>query len=68
VIVAADGVQNVSVASTRSLVVALYKTDDVSIGRSDAKPDREALFMLPELEEFVKRASLTKEKAQGAVP
>ena len=68
VIVAAEGAQNVSVASTRSLVVALFKTDDVSIGRSDAKPDREASFTLPELEEYVKRASLTKEKARGAVP
>lgn len=68
VIVAAEGAQNVSVASTRSLVVALYKTDDVSTGKSDAKPDREASFTLSELEEYVKRASLAKEKAQGAVP
>ena len=65
--VAAEGARNLSLASVRSLVAALYKTDNVSTGESDAKPDRQVQFTIRELEDFVKRASIT-EKALGAVP
>ena len=60
--------RNLSIASVRRLVVALYKTDDVSTGGGDAKPDRQVEFTLGDLEEHVKRASVTQEKDKGAVP
>jgi hypothetical protein len=60
--------RNLSIVPVRRLIVALYKTDEVSTAGCNLKPDRQADFTLQELEENVKRASVTDEKAKGAVP